>query len=159
MRSWALGPNRPILEPNALVLKKFGQLLSVKESFSYLTSMILTFTSCKMDIILPAFQRSNISRKVCVMLRYHGHLVAGSNNYSMRGFKLLSSGAVSPYSLLTHHYALPGGRSSLGCIWARGQYEGLRWPPEPLTHCFARMHGDVVESLICYPRASWENLF
>lgn len=96
--------------------------------------MSFIFSSCKMGIILPAFQRTNIYRRVCVMPAHHGYLIGGNSNYDMRSFKLLSPGPGSVCPLPTITAPLLGGRSSLGCIWTGGQYKILKWPAKPLPH-------------------------
>lgn len=65
VRSWAFGPDRP----KSLELKNLVSYFQVKEPLiHYLILMNLCFSNCKMDIILPAFQRSNICNiRVCVM--------------------------------------------------------------------------------------------
>lgn len=59
----------------------------VEALINYLTSMSLSFLSCKMSIILPAFRRSNVCKRVCMMPRYGRQLIDGSNNCNVRSLK------------------------------------------------------------------------
>lgn len=60
---------------------------------NYFISMSLSFLSCKMSIILPAFRRSNICRRVCMMPGHRRQLTDGSDNREVRSFRPPSAGA------------------------------------------------------------------